>query len=46
MHAQFKLLAAMTAVAMAMPALAGVSAEEAKALGNNLTAIGAEKAGN
>src|SRR5688572_10913906 len=46
MHAQHKLLAAMTAVAMAMPALAGVSADEAKALGNNLTPIGAEKAGN
>jgi Protein of unknown function (DUF1329) len=46
MHAQYKLLAAVTAVAMAMPALAGVSAEEAKALGGTLTAIGAEKAAN
>jgi hypothetical protein len=46
MHAQYKLLAAVTAVAMAMPALAGVTAEEAKALGGTLTAIGAEKAAN
>jgi hypothetical protein len=46
MHAQYKLLAAMTAVAMAMPALAGITAEEAKTLGGTLTAIGAEKAAN
>ena len=46
MHAQHKLLAAVTAVAMALPALAGVTAEEAKTLGGTLTAIGAEKAGN
>jgi len=46
MHAQYKLLAAMTAVAMAMPALAGITAEEAKTLGGTLTPIGAEKAAN
>jgi hypothetical protein len=46
MHAQYKLLAAVTAVAMAMPALAGITAEEAKALGGTLTGVGAEKAAN
>jgi hypothetical protein len=37
MNARYKLLAATAAIAMAMPALAGVSAEEAKALGSSLT---------
>src|SRR6478672_5418978 len=46
MHTQRKLLAAMAAVAIATPALAAISAEEVKALGNNLTVIGAEKAAN
>ena len=46
MNTQLKLLAAMAAAAIATPALAGVSADEAKALGTTLTAIGAEKAAN
>ena len=47
MHAQFKLLAAVTAVAMAIAgAIAGVSAERPRPSARTLTAIGAEKAGN
>ena len=46
MHTQRKLLAAMAAAAIATPALAAISAEEAKALGTTLTVIGAEKAAN
>ena len=39
-------IAAMVAAAFVSPTFAGVSADEAKALGTTLTAIGAEKAGN
>jgi hypothetical protein len=46
MHTRFKLLAAMAAAAIAAPALAAISAEEAKALGTTLTVIGAEKGAN
>jgi hypothetical protein len=40
------ILAIVLAVATATPCSAGVSADEAKALGTTLTAVGAEKAGN
>ena len=46
MRTQLKLLAAMMAAAITAPASAGVSADEAKALGTTLTGIGAEVAGN
>ena len=46
MQTQRTLLAALAAAAIVTPALAAISAEEVKALGNNLTVIGAEKAAN
>jgi len=50
MHSRFHRLSALVVAvgaAFATPfALAGVTAEEAKALGNGLTVVGAEKAGN
>ena len=50
MHSRFHRLSALVvalgAVSAAPFALAGVTAEEAKALGTTLTAVGAEKAAN
>ncbi len=46
MNLQLKLLAALLAGTTQLAAQAAVSADEAKALGTTLTAIGAEKAGN
>jgi hypothetical protein len=46
MHTKLSLLALTLAAAFAAPAQAGVSADEAKALGTTLTPIGAEKAAN
>ena len=41
-----KTMLALALAALAAPALAAVSADEAKQLGTTLTAVGAEKAGN
>jgi hypothetical protein len=46
MNRRFHRIAVAAALAAALGAQAAVSADEAKALGNNLTAIGAEKAAN